>query len=301
MRWAETQEREFRVFASDGAEKRLRFKPMPAPQRAFLHALAEDYGLDSESQDPEPHRHVCIFKTPRFVSAPPKTLAQCIKIRNAQAAARPTATGTASTGPSSPTLASAAPSLPFNALLLTNPRFALTIEELESALASDLSTHKTLAFTTSFLPSDQVLIRAAPVTSWGSTPAAVEAALSSLKPSVARTISREGLAGAVRLVHADGDLNVLRREADGAGAGHSRDGSGGGWSAVVGRAAAKPRSVQPPSSTARGGEGRPASGFVSFSKAPRKKLVQEGEAEEDWEAAAEKMDSSAQENGAVDD
>ena len=62
---------------------RLRFKPMQANQRAFIHALAEDYGLDSESQDPEPHRHVCIFKTPRFVSAPMKTLSQCVAIKPA--------------------------------------------------------------------------------------------------------------------------------------------------------------------------------------------------------------------------
>jgi transcriptional repressor NF-X1 len=54
---------------------------MQANQRAFLHSLAEDYGFDSESQDPEPHRHICIFKTPRFVSAPMKTLAQCVKIK----------------------------------------------------------------------------------------------------------------------------------------------------------------------------------------------------------------------------
>ncbi|KAL2756278.1 hypothetical protein ACRALDRAFT_2103579 [Sodiomyces alcalophilus JCM 7366] len=256
MRWAETQEREFRVFASDGGEKRLRFKPMPASQRAFLHSLAEDYGFDSESQDPEPHRHVCIFKTPRFVAAPPKTLAHCVKIRNAQAAARPTpaTTTTTTTGPSPDLTSPAPPPHPFNALLLTTPRFALTVDELEAALATDLATHKTLAFTTSFLPSDEVLIRAAPVTSWGSTPAAIEASLSALKPSVGRTVAREGLAGAAYLVHADDDLNVLRREADGAD-GHARDGSGGGWSAVVGRAAAKPRAAQPLSARNEGPAG----------------------------------------------
>lgn len=78
--WAQVQEREFRVFAGSPEEKRLRFKPMPATKRAFLHALAEDYGLDSQSSDPEPHRHICVFKTPRFVSAPNKTLAQCVQI-----------------------------------------------------------------------------------------------------------------------------------------------------------------------------------------------------------------------------
>jgi transcriptional repressor NF-X1 len=78
-KFCQIYEREFRVFAADEKEKRLRFKPMKANQREFIHSLAEDFGLDSESQDPEPHRHVCIFKTPRFVSAPMKTLAQCVK------------------------------------------------------------------------------------------------------------------------------------------------------------------------------------------------------------------------------
>ncbi|KAI4133307.1 MAG: hypothetical protein LQ347_002234, partial [Umbilicaria vellea] len=81
VKWAQTQEREFRVFAADEAERRLRFKPMPANQRAFIHALADDFGFDSESMDPEPHRHVAIFKTPKFVTAPMKTLAECVRIR----------------------------------------------------------------------------------------------------------------------------------------------------------------------------------------------------------------------------
>merc|ERR1711939_596869 len=86
QKFGQQYEREFRVFAADDTEKRLRFKPMQPHQRAFIHALAEDFGLDSESQDPEPHRHVCIFKTPRFVSSPMKTLSQCVKIRAAPVA-----------------------------------------------------------------------------------------------------------------------------------------------------------------------------------------------------------------------
>ncbi|KAI4146868.1 MAG: hypothetical protein LQ340_005778, partial [Diploschistes diacapsis] len=78
--WSAPHEREFRIFAADDAAKRLRFKPMQKQHRAFLHNLAQDFGLDSESLDPEPHRHVCIFKTPRFVAAPMKTLAECMRI-----------------------------------------------------------------------------------------------------------------------------------------------------------------------------------------------------------------------------
>ncbi|KAH6651091.1 hypothetical protein F5144DRAFT_617760 [Chaetomium tenue] len=86
--WAQTQERQLRVFAAAPEEKRIRFKPMPPHQRAFLHALAEDFGLDSESQDPGPHRHVCVFKTPRFVSAPGKTLGQCLQVADKAAKLR---------------------------------------------------------------------------------------------------------------------------------------------------------------------------------------------------------------------
>ncbi|KAF9879194.1 NF-X1 type zinc finger [Colletotrichum karsti] len=267
LNWVQTQEREFRVFASEPSEKRLRFKPMPKAQRAFLHNLAADFGFDSESQDPEPHRHVSVFKTPRFVSAPKKTLAHCVKIRSDAAKSAP--------APSSSANASAAPE-PFNALLLTAPRFGLTIDEVESALASHLKAHNTLSFTTSFLPSDEILIRAVPVTSWGTTPSAIESSLASLKPLVTRTITKEGLAASAILVNADANLNVLRREGAAAGAG------AGGWNAVVGRAAAQRRAFAP----AKPAETRSTSGFVSFSKLARKKVVEDSVAD-DWEAAAE--------------
>ncbi|TQN72226.1 FKBP12-associated protein 1-like protein [Colletotrichum shisoi] len=268
--WAQNQEREFRVFASEPSEKRLRFKPMPSFQRAFLHALAEDFGFDSESQDPEPHRHVSIFKTPRFVSAPKKTLAQCAKIRSdaAKSAASAAASSSAATA--------SAPE-PFNALLLTAPRFGLTIDEIESAFADHLKALNHLSFTTSFLPSEEILIRAVPVTSWGTTPSAVESTLASLKPVVARTVTKEGIAAAVIIVHADASLNVLRREGA-----PSADGSSGGWNAVVGRGAAQRRTVTSKSAA----DARPASGFVSFSKLARKKIVEDTVAD-DWEAAAD--------------
>ncbi|KAF2178645.1 hypothetical protein K469DRAFT_718189 [Zopfia rhizophila CBS 207.26] len=79
--WAAAQEKELRLFAANPAEKRLRFRPMRADQRAFLHSIAKDFGFDSHSMDPEPHRHVAIFKTPRFVMAPTKTLTECARIQ----------------------------------------------------------------------------------------------------------------------------------------------------------------------------------------------------------------------------
>lgn len=239
--WAQTQEREFRVFAESNL-RNMRFKPMKSYQRQFLHALAEDFGLDSESQDPEPHRHVSIFKGPRFVSAPRKTLMQCVRIAKAATPVRTEASSAAASKP--------APQ-PYNALLISKPRFGLTIEELDSALAADLAAavpaeHKNnLTLTTSFLPTDEVLIRAttkttaATIASGTLNPAQVESLLAALKPKVAKAIAADGLAagGVVLCAVADATSpHILRREGDGSG------GSGaGGWSQVASRAAARPR------------------------------------------------------------
>jgi transcriptional repressor NF-X1 len=239
--WAQAQEREFRVFAESNL-RNMRFKPMKSYQRQFLHALAEDFGLDSESQDPEPHRHVSIFKGPRFVSAPRKTLMQCVRIAKAATPARAEASSATAAKPAVQ---------PYNALLISRPRFGLTVEELESALAADLAAavpveHKNnLTLTTSFLPTDEVLIKAttrttaATIASGALAPAQVESLLAALKPKVAKAIAADGLAaGGVVLCVADSTSvhHILRREGDGSGAS-----GGGGWSQVASRAAARPR------------------------------------------------------------
>ncbi|KAI0136450.1 NF-X1 type zinc finger protein [Xylariales sp. AK1849] len=274
-KWAQPYEREFRVFATEPNEKRLRFKPMKSHQRAFLHALAEDYGLDSESQDPEPHRHVSIFKTPRFVSAPLKTLAQCVRIRAADLAPGSSA--------QQEQASVFVPTEPFNALILSSPRFALTIEEVETALKGDLALQPTVSFMTSFLPSDEIVLRGSGA--W--TPQALESSVSALKPSVAQTVTRQNLAKSVSLCHVDSSLNVLRREVDGS---KSAD----GWSSVVSRSAARP--PKPASSAAVGmssaGSGLLRNKFVVLKKEPKKK-VEEQPVAEDWEAAAENLDGEA--------
>lgn len=311
INWAQAQEREFRVFAAAPDEKRLRFKPMPSHQRAFLHALAEDFGLDSESQDPEPHRHVCVFKTPRFVAAPRKTLAQCLRIAKT---ASNLGAGASTLRPPAPAAPKQQASEAFNALLLMDPRFGLTIDELDQALAADLATASrsgpALTFSTHFLPSEEVVIKAIPnltaaaiATSLAATPQAVESTLSStLKPAVTRTISRLGLAGGVSLCHVDASLTITRREGDAAAAG------AGGWSAVVSRGSwrkvASANRAQAPGATASG-EQRAPSAFMALRKSElRKKEKEEGTkeetkataaaapaaaVEEDWLAAAEKL------------
>ncbi|KAI1368839.1 hypothetical protein F5Y08DRAFT_295018 [Xylaria arbuscula] len=261
--WAHVYEREFRVFAGDRGEKRLRFKPMKSHQRAFIHSLAEDFGLDSESSDPEPHRHVCLFKTPRFVSAPVKTLAQCAKIRANQDLTTQQST-----------LANDATVEPYNALLLTNPQFGLTIEELEAAFKKDYAAHPTVTFHTSFLPSEEIVIKGSGT--W--TTQTLEAALTALKPNLQQTVRRLKLADNVSLCSVDESLNVLRREE-----GHLSSGSGGGWSAVVGRSAARPKTVAGPSSLPL------RSKFIALKREPKKEV--EEPVEEDWEAAAERSEN----------
>lgn len=231
-KWAQTQEREFRVFAADTSEKRLRFKPMPAHHRAFIHALAEDFGFDSESMDPEPHRHVYVFKTPRFVASPMKTLAECVRIRAATAAAAE------STAEVQTRRTIGGSNEPFNGFLLSGPRFALTIEELRSELATAFATVPAVGFEISFLPSEQIVLKAHPASSATIIPpSSLDALLKSLKPALATLVNSKHLAASIHLVALDSSLNLLRREADKTVDEH-------GWSQVAARGASGPRFVQ---------------------------------------------------------
>ena len=283
LAWTQAQEREFRVFADDPSAKRLNFKPMASPQRAFLHSLAEDFGLDSLSQDPEPLRHVSVFKTPRFVSAPRKTLAQCLRIMQATLALHAAELASAP--------ARATGTHPFNAIILSSPRFGLTIDEVDEALAPELAakgTGPTLSFTTIFLPSDEIVIKADVVKTAASiiragaaaaatTPEAVESTLVALKPGVARAAKEAKIAEGVGLGYVDDEQTVVRREGDAAG-------GSGGWSAVVSRAAKRPAKPVVPA------EPRKApSSFVAF-KRPEPRKTAESKATEvpdDWAATAE--------------
>lgn len=231
LTWAEAQEREFRVFSKSPNEARLRYKPMPSHQRQFLHVLAEDYGLESKSEDIEPYRYVVIWKGARFVSAPGKTLAQCVKIRDAQAA-EAAAAAAAAANSRAPTPPPAIVVEPFNAFLLTSPRFGLTAEDVDAAIKADLASQTAFHFTTTFLPSDEILIRATAHYSSFLTPAAVEQALQSMKPRLGSTIKRLDIAGNILLCHVDANEHIARRE-------DVSRGDASGWSAVAGRAAAK--------------------------------------------------------------
>ena len=233
--WANAQEHLLRAFAVDPDKRRLRFRPMKKHERAFIHALAEDFGLDSESMDPEPHRHVAIFKTPRFVMAPLKTLAEGLRIRQTQRGLTATPVKTATNEKKK--TASNVVSDPFNAFLLTNARFGLTDTELRAAMQPILAANPNYHFDISFLPREgQVLVR--PTTQdlpmrQPTSERAVEELLTTLKPAFARVITAQSL-GKLQLCRVDDSLSITRSEADNA---------AGGWSQVAAKAASASRTL----------------------------------------------------------
>ncbi|KAF2141781.1 uncharacterized protein K452DRAFT_198758, partial [Aplosporella prunicola CBS 121167] len=267
VQWAQTQEREFRVFATSPEEKRLRFKPMPSHQRAFLHALAEDFGLDSESMDPEPHRHVVIYKTPRFVAAPSKTVGECVRIRYNQRAI--TTTATAAAEPKK-LKASNVVGDPYNGFLLSNPRFGLTIEELRAAVRHVLDAIAGVQFDISFLPSDEVVLKA----NSSLAERDLETSLKNTKMSLAKEVRSYSL-GSIQLSRFDSSLNVLRRETDSV--------ANGGWSQVAAKAAAPAKRPAPGTRA-----GKPSNSFTVLSLSSKKKKEEKKRAEDvvdDWETA----------------
>lgn len=242
-KWCSEQERQFRVFASSEDEKRLRFKPMQANHRSFLHDLAEDYGLDSESMDPEPHRHVAVFKTPRFVSAPTKTLRDAWRIRQSQLREEgKEMIANAQAKADAEIKARNAMSGPYNGYLLKRARFALTEDELFAALAGAQSNTTTatpgpdsnLDFNIHFLPNEDIALLATfHLPPQENASQALEKSLTGSKPSYARAlVSQFKLGESLHLTRFDDSLNVVRRENLDTGP------AGGGWSQVAAKAAA---------------------------------------------------------------
>ena len=276
VKWAQTQEREFRVFASSSDEKRLRFKPMQSRQRAFIHALAEDFGLDSESMDPEPHRHVMIWKTPRFVSAPSKTVAEALRIRNGQKSG----TGSANVTDDETTKKAKAPkpsAEPYNGFVISNPRFGLTVDELRAEINSLVHHGMPFTFDIEFLPSEEVILR---VVSRTVPPKEVQLLLENIKNQLVAALKSKGY-GTAELCVTDNSLNIIRRESESAAAAD-------GWSKVAARRAA-PRTLVTSGGGAGGGNSFDAltSNKVTFAKKKPEK-VKKPKAEplvDDWEAA----------------
>jgi len=286
--FAAEYEQKLRIFAADSSERRLRFAPMKQTQRAFVHALAQDFGFESESLDPEPHRHVVLFKTPKFVAAPMKTIAECMRIRTLQGKLKaPVQVDSAGASDSevAPTIDE---QILFNGFLLTKPRFALTIDEVQTTLAPALRTNSSIAFDVAFLPSEEVVLRAkssSPTTTLA--PEVVQSALKGMKANLASLVGEKGLAEIVRLCALDSSLNTIRREVD-------ANSSAGGWSMVAAKAQARPRQIPRQSTTSS------KNGFLVLGKkrqgekkAPQ--LRKEESVADDWEEAVRKEEEEQEE------
>lgn len=263
--WAATQEKALRLFAADPEEKRLRLKPMNRAQRAFIHSLAEDFGFDSESMDPEPHRHVCIFKTPKFVVAPMKTLAECARIRPVQRVAAPTTCAV----PARPKQTGD----PYNGFIIVKPRFALTVEEVSSVLKQTLpKTTFPVELDINFLPSEEVALKPPLITRANMPEPDLQARLEAIKPTLSAAISAQGL-GKLQLARLDASLNVLRRENDGS------EGAGAGWSQVVASKGAMARGAQKVQLVREGGR------FAVLSLSRTRRKMEREVVVDDWETA----------------
>jgi len=268
-KWGTQQEREFRVFAAAEDEKRLRFKPMPSAQRSFLHHLAEDFGLDSESMDPEPHRHVAIFKTPRFVSAPNKTVGDCVRIRMSQRSLKAVASEA-----EKKTRANEVGE-PFNAFVITAPRFGLTIDEVKTEVTATMPSSSPFRFDVEFLPSEEVILKA---NSHTLSDLELEQTLKNIKPTLATAFAGKTF-GKLQLCRTDASLNISRRELDVA--------TYDGWSCVASKGAA-PRRVNQQAAVGGSNAFAALSGnkvtFAKRKETPKPKPVKVNVVD-DWEAA----------------
>jgi transcriptional repressor NF-X1 len=243
---------------------------MTATQRSFIHHLAEDFGLDSESMDPEPHRHVAIFKTPRFVRSPPKTLKESARIRNAQRLASGKAVAS-SEAPANQVRANEVGE-PFNSYVIVRPRFGLTIEEVRTELATFALP---VQFDVEFLPNEEVIIKSNSRTLDDQT---LDQTLKNAKAPIATAIAAKNL-GTVQLCRTDSSLNIIRRETE--------SGVSDGWSRVAAKSAASRRPlVQTASSSNNLFSALAGGNKVTFAKKKEKKPVVPVEpVVEDWEAA----------------
>ncbi|KAK5943415.1 FKBP12-associated protein [Knufia obscura] len=228
--WCHEQEEILRIFAADEDEKRYRFRPMRNRQRAFIHSLAEDFGFDGESVDPEPHRHIVLFKTPKFVAAPMKTLAQAARIKRAQlSVATPVAR------PSTPESRANEVKLPeYNGLLLKKPRFALTEDELRPIIRSVAPTND---FDIVFLSSiDGIALL--PRNEWNGQEQ-TQTLLETLQPIISAAVSREGLASSAILCEYDvTSTHAEPRVLHEAGQTTTSSTAAGGWSQVAAKRSA---------------------------------------------------------------
>ena len=228
--WAHKQEEVLRVFAGDDQEKRLRLPPMKARQRGFIHSISEDFGFDSESIDPEPHRHVLLFKTPKFVAAPMKTLAQAARIKRGALVVPAPVTAV-------PERKADEVKNDYNGFLLTKPRFALTEEELKPHLAKVAGTTE---LDVVFLTAEDS-IALLPSKSWEAAEQ-LTTLLESLQPALTAEIVEHNLAMSLSLCLFERswtNIKIIHQQ------GKQETTNANGWSQVAARRSAPIQASQP--------------------------------------------------------
>jgi len=219
--------------------------------------------------DPEPHRHVAVFKTPKFVMAPMKTLAECARTRQIQ---RPVPVTAPAAVPLRPKPSNTTGD-PYNAFLILNPRFALTIEEVSMVIKNILpQTNFPLEFEIVFLPGEAVALKLPIAARLSIQEREIQTMLESVKTPLSQALSAQKV-GSLQLARLDASLNVLRKESD--------IGPGSGWSQVAASRGIPSRQVQ--KSTPFGNKG----GFAVLSLSSKKKKVEPAPVVDDWEVAEE--------------
>ncbi|KAL5624754.1 hypothetical protein BROUX41_004814 [Berkeleyomyces rouxiae] len=223
--WCAFQENEIRKFVMS-KETRLRFKAMGKPSRTFIHLLAADLGLKSESQDQEPNRTVLVYKRDgQAPILPAMTLGEACKARAEQtrtaiAAAQTQAPATSHTDKTARPLK---PSF-FNTVAVKNVPFGMTLDELTSLLSDALVTNADLIFKPYFTEDNTAYFCASHRS--GMAPSSLEYLVKRAKGVASSIMARHDTSVCVCMCTTDGNLSVTRWE---------KVVPPGGWEQVSGR------------------------------------------------------------------
>lgn len=127
-KWCIQVENVFRDFVGkwlenkETAKKSHNFPAMRKPQRTFIHHLSDVYGLYSQSQDPEPHRSVHVAITSSS-AIPPVMLSEALSSTEVLRAKLDFEQELQEIGAGE-----------FNAIIINDCRFGITVNELEDAI-----------------------------------------------------------------------------------------------------------------------------------------------------------------------
>ncbi|KAL9619508.1 MAG: hypothetical protein Q9160_005871 [Pyrenula sp. 1 TL-2023] len=293
-KWSHIQEEILRIFAADEQERRLRMKPMKPHHRAFIHSLSTDFGFDTESLDPEPHRHVVVLKTPKFVAAPMKTLGQAARIRKVKSTVV-APTKQEDRDEQQPGISQSDESHPrYNGFLLAGPKFALTVDEVKSHLATAVPS---MSFDVAFLPEqDAVALTTSRDRHW-EIDGELEEMVKRVKPQLVSETSQEKLATFCSLCSFDTTVpsspTIVYKEPR-----SDTSSLGAGWSQIASKKAA---SAKPAPTRAAVGQ-RPIYTVLGskLAEAKRKKLEEEElkkRREQEFKEVSENWDDELEKEG----